>query len=291
MKKIKNYIKYFKYYFFKILQTIGILNKLNIQTTKNVYGIKTKIPLIGNTGLYNLVDGEKWLYLLFKKLYTLKKGSVIDVGINIGQTLIKLKSIDQEVVYYGFEPNPSCIYYAHQLTKANKFKHVSIFPVGLADNKSLLTLYADNEIASGASILEKFRENYRANFKYSIPVWNFDDVGIDPNEISLVKIDVEGFELEVFKGMVHLLKLGRPLIICEILPVYSLEKENGRYRYDRQQELISLLKELQYELFLIDEKNMALIPINDIPVHSDMNKTNYVICHKENVGMINNLQF
>lgn len=288
---MKKYFKYFKYYILKVIQVIGILDKLNIIVTKNVYGVKTKIPIIGNTGIYNMVDGEKWLYSLFKKLYTLKKGSVIDVGINIGQTLIKLKSIDKEIVYYGFEPNPACIYYAHQLNKVNKFDNVMIYPVGLADSKSLLTLYADNEIASGASILEKFRENYQVNFKYSIPVWDFDDIDIDPNEVSIVKIDVEGFELEVFKGMVNLLKQGSPFIVCEILPVYSLESENGKYRYKRQNELIKILKENKYVMFLIDELNLKLIKIDEIIIHGDMNRTNYVICHESEQSVLNNLVF
>jgi FkbM family methyltransferase len=270
---------------------MGILDKLNIVVTKNVYGVKTKIPIIGKIGINNMVDGEKWLYSLFKKLHSLKKGSVIDVGINIGQTLIKFKSIDKEIDYYGFEPNPSCIYYAHQLTKVNKFNNVKIYPVGLADAKSLLTLYADNEIASGASILEKFRENYKANFKYSIPVWNFDDIDIETKEVSIVKIDVEGFELEVFKGMSNLLLQSRPYIVCEILPVYSLEKENGKYRYKRQQELVKLLKEHNYEIYLIDENNKKLNHLEEIPVHGDMSKTNYVFSHKEEIKVLSNLAF
>ena len=221
----------------------------------------------------------------------MKKGSLIDVGINIGQTLIKLKSIDKDIIYYGFEPNPACIYYAHQLVKVNNFNKVKIFPLGLADSKSLLTLFADNEIASGASILEKFRENYRANFKYSIPVWNFDDIDINKNEISIVKIDVEGFELEVLKGMTKLLQQAKPIIICEILPIYSLDKENGKYRYNRQNELINLLMENKYKLFLIDEANFKLVHISEIIIHGDMNKTNYVFCHESELDKIKNITF
>ncbi len=78
---MKKYDKYFKYYILKILNLIGILEKINIVVTKNVYGNNIKIPVNGKTGLYNLVDGEEWLYRLYVKLYALKKGSLIDVGI------------------------------------------------------------------------------------------------------------------------------------------------------------------------------------------------------------------
>lgn len=291
MKRLKNYIRYFSYYILKVFKVLGILDRLNITVSKNVYGVKHRIPVLGSIGLYNLVDGEKWLYLLFKKLYSLRQGSVVDVGINIGQTLLKLKSIDSNVNYYGFEPNPLCVFYANRLAKVNKFSNVMIYPIGLSDSNNILTLYADNEIASGASVLEEFRENYLAKFKYSVPVWNFDELKINPSEIALVKIDVEGFELEVFKGMINLMKEGRPFFVCEILPVYSLESVNGKYRFERQEELCNLLKNCNYRMFLIDEKNMSLVAIDKIEVHGDMNRTNYVIAHKDNYEKLNNLTF
>jgi len=292
--KIKNwkiYLKFNKYYLLRLLKIVGILNKFNFVLTRNIHGKSIKVPILGQTGLSNLVDVEEWLYKLYKKLDLIKKGSFIDVGINIGQTLIKIKSINPETVYYGFEPNPTCIYYAHQITKINKFQNVTIFPLGLADSKNLLTLYADNEIATGASILENFRENFKVNFKYSIPVWDFDDIKINLKEVAVVKIDVEGYELEVFKGMLNLLNEGRAFFICEILPVYSLDKQNGRYRYERQKELIMILKSANYKMFLIDEINFKLVSMSDIVVHGDMNRTNYMFCHESDSHILENLNF
>jgi FkbM family methyltransferase len=291
MKNFKNYLRYPTYYFLKVLAAIGILKKLNVKVSKNVYGFDVSIPVLGKTGLYNLIDGEPWLFKLFSKIYSIKQGAVIDVGINIGQTLLKFKSIDKNIDYYGFEPNPTCIYYVHQLIINNDFKNVKIFPVGLSDSKKMLTLYADNEIASGASILESFRENYKANFKYSIPVWEFDEVDLPKERVSIVKIDVEGYELEVIKGMIGFLENTKPIVICEILPVYNLEKVNGKYRYERQQELLFILRQIGYEILLIDEADMKLNLINEIPVHGDMGRTNYVLCHKDDLPKMEKLKF
>jgi hypothetical protein len=91
--------------------------------------------------------------------------------------------------------------------------------------------------------------------------------------------------------MVNLLKQGRPFIICEIMPVYSLEKENGKYRYERQNELINILKDNNYVMFLIDELNLKLLKIDEIIIHGDMNRTNYVICHESEKDMLENLYF
>jgi hypothetical protein len=47
-----------------------------------------------------------------------------------------------------------------------------------------------------------------------IDVVALDDLGIPPP--SVVKIDVEGFEIEVLKGMRRMLAEHRPIVICEL---------------------------------------------------------------------------
>jgi len=47
---------------------------------------------------------------LLKKILLLKDGVFIDIGMNLGQTLIKLKCVDPNIRYFGFEPNPGCVY-------------------------------------------------------------------------------------------------------------------------------------------------------------------------------------
>jgi hypothetical protein len=53
-----------------------------------------------------------------------------------------------------------------------------------------------------------------------VPVWRGDDaldlVGV--TSISVLKIDVEGAELEVLRGFAGTIERLRPLIVCEILP-------------------------------------------------------------------------
>ena len=44
----------------------------------------------------------------------------------------------------------------------------------------------------------------------------------------------------------------------------------------RQQKLIALLKEMNYIMFLIDEKNIFLKQLEEIEVHGDMGQTNYL---------------
>lgn len=54
-------------------------------------------------------DG-KWKIDLFKRILSVKKGDFIDIGVNVGQTLLNINSIDINSGYIGFEPNSNCVF-------------------------------------------------------------------------------------------------------------------------------------------------------------------------------------
>jgi hypothetical protein len=99
--------------------------------------------------------------------------------------------------------------------------------------------------------------------------------------IAIVKIDVEGFELEVIKGAMQFLRAERPFIVCEILPVYDETSERGKVRIPRQNELLSLLEELDYGIVRINHNDASLMPIRTIEVHSNLGMCDYVFFPNE----------
>jgi hypothetical protein len=50
------------------------------------------------------VKHESYLDDIYLTILSKTKGAVIDVGVNVGQTLLKILSIDKNRLYYGFEP-------------------------------------------------------------------------------------------------------------------------------------------------------------------------------------------
>jgi len=147
-----------KYVFLKLLEKLQILDKINFSTYTNLNGKKIKIPILKGFGLYNIKVTEKWLIKLFSEISTLKEGSFIDVGANLGQTLIKIKSVNQGIRYIGLEPNPICVSYLLELIKNNKFEKCEILPIGISNKNSLVKLNCyKNDTDSAASIIEGFR--------------------------------------------------------------------------------------------------------------------------------------
>lgn len=276
---MSRFIKDYKFYFCKILNKAGILEKLNFSLT-NTRGNKTfKIPVINCAGYTHLTHHyEPWFDNFLKVVLKNPDAVVIDVGVNIGQTILKIASFKNDVRYLGFEPNPTCYSYSRKLILANNLTNYKVFPVGLSDKVQLLTLTGDNDYAAGASVIPNFRQDKkRYRNEQVVALVDGDAILQDEalNKIDFIKVDVEGAELEVMKGLKKTIETFSPLIMLEILPVYSLQTENGKQRKERQDNLLKVMKDYNYSSYLIDEKTGSLIEVESIPVHSDMGRTNY----------------
>ena len=271
------------YYLHRILFKSGFFKKVNCRVTTTIQGRKFIIPVIHEAGYHNLLPTESWLSVLLERFLPVKKGAFLDVGMNIGQTLLKVAAFDPGISYYGFEPNPLCYYTCYRLVAENQLTTFQVFPVGLSDRANLLPLYMNKAYASGATVLKDFRKNMeKFSLRINVPVFAGDSIRAlqDIGELAILKADVEGAELEVIQGLTGIIGRTHPIILLEILPVYDRGSENGSYRKNREDALIALLRSLGYEMFLIGESGGELTPIAEIEVHSDLRKTNYCFIHQ-----------
>lgn len=72
------------------------------------------------------------------------------------------------------------------------------------------------------------------------------DTFFNHQKISFIKIDVEGAELDVIKGMKHSIIKYQPVIACEVLDCHNLSTYN--FIQERATELSSLLLSLNYSI-------------------------------------------
>ncbi len=266
--------------FVKVLKRLGLLKNLNIATTTRVNNRQITVPVLAGLGLENLYL-ELWMCHLLENIKKIKQGSYVDIGANVGQTLLKMRSVDQDVSYVGFEPNPQCIFYMRALVKANQFKNTHVIPVGLFDQNALLqlNLYTDVETDQSASVINDFRHEMDIRSKMYIPVFRFEDIqaGLGIENVSVIKIDVEGAELEVMQSLGHTIIAHQPFIFIEVLPAYSLENKE---RVRRQKEIEQLLSKWDYRIFRIHKNRMQvekLELLNEIGIHGNMDWTDYVL--------------
>ena len=266
---------------------IKILNKLDLLRWINIHGYlrlnnkEFTIPILGKTGHANLFMSEPWMTDLLKIILPIENKTFIDVGVNVGQSLLKLKSISAEINYIGFEPNPICIHYLTKLMKANQFKNTAIIPVGISEKNELGTLhffYASGADSS-ASMVADFRPDQKVDRKEFIPLLNLDSLKetIQMDSLSILKIDVEGAELEVINSFKKEINEKSPIILMEILPVYNDKYPN---RLERQNQIQTVLRDASYSIYRVKKKDYKLLGFQEIEaigIQSDLNNCEYVM--------------
>ncbi len=278
------------HFFPRLIRKLGLAPRLNFSGRIVENSKSFRIPLLGGLGYSNLYLSERWMIDLLTKTRQVFEGdgkTFVDVGVNIGQTLIKLKSVVDGIPYIGFEPNPTCVHYVTELIRLNDFKDVQIYPVGISDTAGVLSLYfyTDTPDDSAASLIEDFRPNERVFKSVHVPVYPAVDLKLKAR-IGFLKIDVEGGELEVIKGFLPVIQRDRPLILTEILPPYT--SENVR-RLSRQEEIERSLRRLDYQCFRVlkqDQRLAGLQPLEQIGVFNQVDMSDFLWVPIEHCGSL-----
>ena len=191
--------------------------------SKDFYGLKYK----GN--LNNNIDANVFFYGAFEKpllfflrdtLNALKtetpKAIFMDIGANVGHHSIFLSKFASLVL--AFEPYPKVNIQFKQQIAHNNISNIQIFETGLSDRRETLNYYAPTGNNEGIGSFDESSIG-KGNTSYGKLELQEGDQVIESDSwknIKLIKIDVEGFEKKVIKGLSRTIEEERPVIVCEI---------------------------------------------------------------------------
>lgn len=140
--------------------------------------------------------------------------TVLDIGANVGFYSCLAASRGKHVV--SFEPSPRNLNFLYRNLSENKFSCAEVFPVGLAGHSGLGRIYGFGGISSFVPGWAQ-----AAATQYSlVPVTTLDAMAATrfQGQKLLIKMDVEGLELDVLGGATETLNLHpRPTWLVEIL--------------------------------------------------------------------------
>lgn len=212
--------------------------ELNPKRTKGVL----ILPVIQNVGRAHLDPHEPHMLPVLKRLYR-PETLLIDVGVNIGQTLVKFASVaGVGCRYIGFEPNIKAANYVDELIIRNGMQNSLIVPVGLGSHNRLDKLFMASAGSTdpAASINQEMRDTDFYGAEKVIAVFNGDQVlgelGVTEGR-AILKIDVEGAELEVLTGLEETIERMRPFIILELLPQSNFSSGVNDYRINQAEKI------------------------------------------------------
>lgn len=176
----------------------------------------------------------------------------VDVGANIGNHTRFFASLGAKGV--AFEPSSGNF----QLLKKNA-QGFDLHNVALGSSKGSSTLLTYSDSMGNNRLVEMGAASYdEASGRQAIEVLPLDFFEI--RNVDLIKVDVEGSELEVLKGSVKTLGRTRPYIWLELHTDESLDRAGISYR---RSSIVKYLEELNYKSYLeLDSTNFLFCPRN-----------------------------
>jgi len=271
--------------FIIILQKLRLLEKLNMVVTITKNQHQFKIPIIAGTGIDFLNEQEAWFDYIIDKIKDINDATFIDIGTNVGQTLLKVKSKYPNAQYIGFEPSADCVSYVNKLIKLNNLFNSEIYPVGIGNETKITKLYSySSDTDQAATIIEdfEFRPQSKVNRITNVPLFDISALKLSLKDSVFIKIDVEGSELEVIKSLANIIEEKNPIIICEILPCYTTD---NTYRIERQESISNIISDANYTITQIN-LNGKLNIIKSFPINSNIELTNYLFIPNKKVNEI-----
>lgn len=165
--------------------------------------------------LSTTLEHEPHVMDVIRHAMSLHEGPVVDVGVNTGQTLLKILSIDPNRRYVGFEPQVGCCACVSQFLLDNQLQNARVIPMALSDRPGVIELHSSGGFDEMAS-----RRARPGTQPFYAAAQTGDaalaDLGL--GNPGFIKIDVEGAEAEVMTGLRGTLTRARPTLLFEVLP-------------------------------------------------------------------------
>ena len=192
-----------------------MLRPLRLRVPRRIAGHRIYFDPATDVGLQLLLTGRFEAEALAQCLRFIRPdGVVIDVGANIGVHTLHYATHLPRGTVLALEPSRAT--FALLLRNVRALANVIPLNVALAESSGVRPFFiAVDDAHSGLkNTLRK-----RVQRQESVAVFTGDELLIPllgNRRVDLVKIDVEGFEMEVLLGMKQLILAQKPVIFCEI---------------------------------------------------------------------------
>lgn len=197
-------------------------------------------------------------------------GVFFDIGANVGWYGLHAARAHPTATIHCFEPLPPTFATLQQNLALNAVHNVTAHPFGFSDREDTLAFYYDPEGSGNAS-----SENLTD--RADLPVYRGVVRTLDAfvaergGGVDLIKCDVEGAELLVFRGGAQTIATHRPAVCCEILRKWS-----ARFGYDPNQ-IFAFFSALGYRAYVLRGRGLHPFGVMD----ETTVETNFVFLHGE----------
>jgi FkbM family methyltransferase len=227
----------------------------------NVLNFEMHVPKSNTDGIFKRLRSEgiwekditKFMVNNFNDIDTF-----IDIGANIGYYTLLSKSNGVNRCY-SFEPNDNNFILLEKNINLNKYKNCFTYNAGLGSSNGTMSFNYNNVKSGHGSFLKEIKNKQNLNKEESKKIFTLDSINVLGDSIG-IKLDVEGFELEVLKGMPQLLRENKIKFI-------TIEISRKFYGKKIELEIIKILKENFNKLLIVETGE----ELNDLPEKTQYN--------------------
>jgi len=199
-----------------------------------------------------------------------------DIGANMGFYSLALAIENPNLSVISFEPQPSVFQKMQKNIELNGLQQrIKLVNMGLGHPADQLTMYIPRFTGTGGASFKTLHEDEGEATEIRVPVETLDTVETDL--VDLIKIDVEGFELNVISGAFGLVTQYRPTIMAELLRKWM--KPFGH----TPQMFLDKLASLNYRCFAINLGNLIEI----YQIDEETTETNFIFVHRDRSDHLN----
>ena len=202
----------------------------------------------------------------------LKPGAtVIDAGANFGHyALTAANIIGPDGLVIAFEPHPETFDLLSANAELLSTDNLKVIQAGLSDASGEITLYADAANPGGHSF---FQWNIRRSDgnEVTVPVYSLDaflQKELPGQRIDVLKMDVQGFEMNLLKGAKGTITRDKPSVLCEVTPD-ALQRAGSSHS-----ELLKFFEDIEYRMTVIDSEAGKLVATNFEALATSLTDTN-----------------
>ena len=206
-------------------------------------------PVVSGALFFNVYEKSESKFI---KSICFKGMKALDIGANIGyySTLISQVAGENGLIL-ALEPDPESYKYLDKTINSLKIKNILPFPIAASDIKQKLPLFISKDNRGD----NRLYQNDQLREEIEVDCLTIDEIleGNNLKTLDFIKIDVQGYEPKVFKGMKKVIKNSEKLILLtEFWPKGILQAgENPK-------DFLRLLRKMEFQLFEL-KSNGSLI--------------------------------
>ena len=196
----------------------------------------------------------------------------LDIGSNMGFYSLALAKENPSLIVDAFEPQPGVFKTLTRNTQINNLsERINLHNMGLGIKQTELTMYVPKFTGSGGASFKNLHEDEGAATEVKVKVQTLDSLEL--KDIDLIKIDVEGFELNVIMGSSKLILDSKPTIMVELLRKWMKPFDHT------PQMFLEKMFQYDYKCFAIRQNDLIEIDT----VNENTHETNFIFVHPEKI--------